>query len=215
MVKKFFDEDEEMLWHKIISDKSSNERVYAVTNKRCYKKFHKIKTRDFSGAPKEYLKVTDDLLIIERTGIKVIKFSHWVSCILKGEDTRKKPYFVFDRVFRKEGEMLKNLLLDTSNMANDWGTDKSVYTPAIMQKGAEDWITPGLGFTDPGIGSDTAHIVESSNTSGKCTYCNIDLFEIQGKVFACDACGTFFHEACVNNVMREGYCLNCNKTLLW
>ena len=213
IIKKFFDEDEEVLWHKTISPNSSNERTFIITNKRCYKKYHKNKTNDFSGAP-EGLKVIEDILIIERKAIKVVKYSHWVSVILKGEDTRKKPYFIFDRVFREEGQMIKNLLLDTSNMAQEYGVDMISYTPMIAEKGSEDWVTPQ--FTNVGsFGTDSATATEVSATSGTCAFCQIGISELQGKVYACSSCGALFHEACLNNVMREGFCLNCNKTLLW
>ena len=213
IIKKFFEDDEEVLWHKTISAGSSNERTYVITNKRCYKKYHKNATRDFTGAP-EGLKVIEDILIVERKAIKIVKFSHWVSVILKGEDTRKKPYFVFERVFRNEGQMIKNLLLDTSNMAQEHGIDMNTYTPMTQRKGAEDWVTPS--YTEVGsFGTDSANVIEVPHTNGTCAFCQIGIPDLQGKVYACSSCGALFHEACLNNLMREGFCLNCNKTLLW
>ena len=215
-IKKFLDDDEEILWHKTISPKSSNERVYVVTNKRCYKKFHKVANKDYSGAPKEYLRVVDDILIVERKGIKIVKFSHWVSCILKGEDPGRKPYLVFERVFRNEGEMLKNLLLDTSNLASEWGVDHTQYMPMIQQSGSEDWVTPDFQqYPVSGPPPDIANVTEVSQVTGTCAFCKINLTEIQGKTYTCSACGAYYHGACLDNVMREGFCTNCNKTLLW
>lgn len=213
VIKKFFDDGEEILWQKTISPKSSNERTYVITNKRCYKKYYKNATKDFTGAP-EGLKVIEDILIVERKAIGIVKFSHWVSVILKGEDTRKRPYFVFERVFREEGQMIKNLLLDTSNMYKEQGIDMLSYTPMIQEKGSEDWVTPS--YTNVGsFGTDSASVMEVPTTNGTCAFCQIEIPELQGKVYACSSCGALFHEACLNNVMREGFCLNCNKTLLW
>lgn len=194
IMKSFFDEDEKIIWSKVLSEKGSNERIYIITNKRCYKKYHKIATRDYSGAPKEYLKVIDDILIIERKGIQDIKVSHWVSCILKGEPTQRKPFFVFDHVFRTEGEMIKNMLLDTGSPE-------------------EQYLTPSI--TGPGGGADSAQIVEIAGGTGTCAYCSMAISDIQGKVYGCTSCGILYHEACLNNVMREGWCSNCNKILLW
>ena len=211
-MKSFFDEDEKILWSKILSEKGSNERIYVITNKKCYKKYHKIATTDYSGAPKEYLKVIDDILIIERRGIQQIKFSHWVSCLLKGESTSTKPYFVFDRVFRTEGEMIKNMLLDTRNLAVA-SSDVSYQQSPYAQSGDPDnqYLTPSFS----GGGTESAQIVEVAGGTGTCAYCNIAISDIQGKVYGCTSCGILYHEACLNNVMREGWCSSCNKILLW
>ena len=210
-MKSFFDEDEKVLWSKILSEKSTNERIYIITNKRCYKKDHKVATTDYSGAPKEYLKVIDDILIIERRGIQHVRFSHWISCFLKGESTNRKPYFAFNGIRRLESEMIKNMLLDTRNLAAPGSDGSSQY--AQVGDPNEQYLTPS--FTGPGGGAGTAQIVEIAGGTGTCAYCNIGLSEIQGKVYGCTSCGVLFHEACLNNVMREGSCSNCNNILLW
>lgn len=208
-MKSFFDEDEKVLWSKIISEKGSNERIYIITNKRCYKKHHKVATTDYSGAPKEYLKVIDDMLIIERKGIQHVRFSHWVSCFLKGESTQSKPYFAFSGIRRAESEMIKNMLLDTRNIAAPSG-DGAQYTQ-IGDPG-EQYLTPSFGGSG---GGDSAQVVEVAGGTGMCAYCNVAIADIQGKVYGCTSCGVMFHEACLNNVMREGWCSSCNKILLW
>ena len=218
IMKSFFDEDEKILWSKILGEKGSNERIYIITNKRCYKKSHKIAEIDYSGAPKEYLKVIDDILIIERRGIQHIKFSHWVSCILKGEQTQRKPYFSFSGIRRTEGEMIKNMLLDTHNLAqissSGSGDVSSQYSQFAQPVNPEEqYLTPS--FTGPEGGANSAQIVEVAGGTGTCAYCNIAISEIQGKVYGCTSCGVLYHEACLNNVMREGWCSNCNKILLW
>jgi len=208
-MKTFFDEDEKILWSKILSEKGSNERIYIITNKRCYKKHHKVATTDYSGAPKEYLKVIDDMLIIERKGIQHVRFSHWVSCFLKGESTQRKPYFSFSGIRRAESEMIKNMLLDTRNLA----TPSDFGAPQYAQVGdlGDQYLTP----SSVSPGGDSAQVVEVAGGTGTCAYCNIPIADIQGKVYGCTSCSALYHEACLNNVMREGWCSSCNKILLW
>jgi len=213
-MKSFFDKDEKILWSKVLSEKGSNERIYIITDKKCYKKYYKIATIDYSGAPKDYLKVIDDILIIERRGIQHIKFSHWVSCILKDEPPQRKPYFVFDKIRREEGMMIKNILLDTGNLAAPSSNISTQYTsPSPSGAPEEQYLTPS--FTEPGGGAGSAQVVEVDSGTGMCAYCGIGIADIQGKVYSCSSCGVFYHEACLNNVMREGWCSKCNKTLLW
>ena len=67
----------------------------------------------------------------------------------------------------------------------------------------------------------TSQIVEvdvnSSDFSfaNKCSYCGYDFGDYTGKIYMCQACGTNYHENCLNMQINEGTCKNCGKILLW
>jgi len=67
----------------------------------------------------------------------------------------------------------------------------------------------------------TSQIVEVdiNNTNfsfaNKCGYCGYDFGDYTGKIYMCQACGTKYHETCLNMQINEGTCKNCNRILLW
>jgi hypothetical protein len=51
--------------------------------------------------------------------------------------------------------------------------------------------------------------------TSKCIYCGYDFVDHSGKVYLCQACGTLYHELCINHQINEGVCKNCGRILLW
>ncbi len=47
-----------------------------------------------------------------------------------------------------------------------------------------------------------------------CLYCNKNLTSYKEDIHYCENCGAYYHESCLNNMMREGVCLGCNKVVL-
>ena len=65
----------------------------------------------------------------------------------------------------------------------------------------------------------TSQIVEAVDESlylnGNCSYCNQKISSYAEKIFTCKECGVFYHASCLNKLLQEGYCYNCNRTLIY
>ena len=91
-------------------------------------------------------------------------------------------------------------------------------TPWQSQDDQSQFVTPSI--SESGL-TGTAQIIEvdvnSTNFSyaSKCTYCSYDFADYSGKIYKCKACGTHYHENCLNIQINEGICKNCGKILLW
>jgi len=102
---------------------------------------------------------------------------------------------------------------------SDWETPQaSNQQHYSSQSYNANYVTP-----DSSVGglTGTAQITEidvnnsSFSFATKCGYCGYDFGEFTGKIYQCQACGTPYHEDCLNIQINEGVCKNCNKILLW
>ena len=64
-IKDLLSPNEKVLWERIVAKDKPKEREFVVTNMRVYKKSQDIPDKQFPGAPKDFLKVKDDILIID------------------------------------------------------------------------------------------------------------------------------------------------------
>jgi len=48
-----------------------------------------------------------------------------------------------------------------------------------------------------------------------CSYCREKIEDYKENLYSCEECGVLYHESCLNLLMNEGFCLYCNRTLLW
>jgi len=120
VIKALFIPGEEVLWHKVTGKDSSNERSFVITNRRIYKKHYKITINDFKGAPKDYLSVIGDILIIERIGIKVIRTAHKLSLFLETEhEDQMYRVYIFDKLSKQEAAYIKRVLLDVDEIITE------------------------------------------------------------------------------------------------
>jgi len=67
--------------------------------------------------------------------------------------------------------------------------------------------------------STTSRILEFSNkdlfVGNYCFYCDVELGSYLEKVYYCENCGAYYHQSCLDNLMCQGICLNCNRLLIW
>lgn len=67
--------------------------------------------------------------------------------------------------------------------------------------------------------STTSRIIEFTDQSlfigNYCFYCNVELGNYLEKVYYCENCGAYYHQSCLDNLMSQGICLNCNQILIW
>ena len=120
VIKALFIPGEEVLWHKVTGKDSSNERSFAITNRRIYKKHYKISINDFKGAPEHCLSVIGDILIIERIGIKVIRTAHKLSLFLETEhEDQMYRLYIFDKLSKQEAAYIKRVLLDVDEIITE------------------------------------------------------------------------------------------------
>ncbi len=79
------------------------------------------------------------------------------------------------------------------------------------------WQTPST-TGDMGL-TGTSQIIEVSNNSislnSVCVYCDNDFNDFIEKILMCQACGTLYHENCLNLQINEGTCKKCGSILLW
>ncbi|MFX1275239.1 MAG: hypothetical protein ACFFAT_09390 [Promethearchaeota archaeon] len=117
IIKTLFIPGEKILWHKVMSKDSTNERNYVITNRRIYKKHYKVAQSDFSGAPEDVLHILGDILIIERFGIKIIRSAHKLSLFLQTEyEDELYRFYPFEKINKYEAIEVKSILLDTENL---------------------------------------------------------------------------------------------------
>jgi hypothetical protein len=77
-------------------------------------------------------------------------------------------------------------------------------TPSFKQSEVEENVSQIVLITDK-------NIYYGSN----CICCGNDLTSFDEDVCSCGCCSAFYHKNCLDNIMGEGYCLSCNKILLW
>ena len=349
-IKLFINPDEKIVWEKVIAKGKRNERHFVITDRRIYKKARNILMKNYTGAPREYLHVKDDVLIIERNGIHTIKKRVYESMIKKirkmiekaktvtesGDDlaqnlsdrpqsipqsglpplsqyelkeqaptkmrqlsdrlkryinanrilvflknaTRNRPFMTFEMLSDKEMDEVHKILTETETETDLEGppfnqthsyeqfqTPQNTYQPSVNRQvisrqpsspqpshqptippppqqsyqqpspqeyqepsheyttyppqplphPEEEYLTPSTDFNG---GSDrTCQIVEAPEPpvshGNTCAYCQNTLSTFSDKIFTCSGCGAFYHESCLNNLIREGICVNCNKILLY
>jgi hypothetical protein len=106
----------------------------------------------------------------------------------------------------------------TQGYVSNWETPSQQpeqYYPSSIQN---DYVTP----TTPNNGlTGTSQIIKVDLNSAdfsyanKCGYCGYDFAEYNGPIFKCQACGTQYHDQCLNQQINEGTCKNCGNILLW
>lgn len=103
-----------------------------------------------------------------------------------------------------------------SGYVSDWEQPQTQQYQQVSA--ANTFVTPtstGGGLTG------TSQIVEIDATgdnfsyANKCSYCGYDYGEYNGKIYRCQACGTTYHDSCLNQQINEGVCKNCGRILLW
>jgi hypothetical protein len=307
-IKDLLTANEKVLWEKIVAKDKPKERIFVVTNMRVYKKSQDIPTKQFPGAPKDFLKVKDDILIIERTGIRQIRIRERKSLtekilkkiieskdksgavkenidkakasLEKGEvpdfkfddDTPKetqdkvlkyakkivkflsrnkiniylhnaasnRAFMVIDRLSKEESDEVTKILEYFEGIAGEsflpdslqqpysepnWPTGEPIrevitrrpgqveYTPSPEQQ--EQFLTPST-FKEVETTCQITEITNPSQYEGKnCIYCGNDLAMYAEKIYTCQGCGVFYHHSCLHIQVGEGFCLGCNKILLW
>ncbi|MFX0009188.1 MAG: PHD finger domain-containing protein [Candidatus Hermodarchaeota archaeon] len=107
----------------------------------------------------------------------------------------------------------------TSGYVSNWEQEQLPQQP--------QWVNPSQNNqyimpSDSNLGlTGTAQIIEINMNDGqfsfanKCGYCNYDFGDYTGKIYKCKACGTQYHESCLNMQINEGTCKKCGKILLW
>ncbi len=306
-IKDLLASNETVLWEKVIAKDKPKERKYVITNMRVYKKSQDIPLKEFPGAPKDFLKVKDDILIIERIGIRQIRIREKKSLIEKilkkiiqakdtagefkenideakasiekgempefkfDQDTPKdtvdkvlkyakklakylsrnkiflylhnaasnRSFMVIDRLSKEESDKVSNILEELEGIAGSSFLPESLresysapswpkvetanniitrepgrihYTPPPQE---EQYLTPTT-FKEVEATCQIAEVTDLSKCQGKnCIYCGNDLLLYNEKILLCKNCGVFYHESCLNIQIGEGFCLGCNKILLW
>jgi hypothetical protein len=306
-IKDLIESNEPILWEKIVAQDKPKERKFVITNKRVYKQSHDIPTKEFRGAPKDYLRVKEDILIVERVGIREIvikekrslidklvrkiiqskegadkdqKFQENIErakkSIEKGEApefsfdenttqetvdktlkyakkiakflsrnrvllylhnaTSNRPFMIIDKLSKEESDKVTELLQKFEAIAGDaflpeslrtpyaeptWPTNEPIRNVISRQPGQvetpppsnENYLTPSSFKEDK---CQVIEIIDLSRCQGKlCTYCGNDLTSYNERIFSCQGCGVNYHQSCLNMQIREGFCLNCNKTLIY
>lgn len=91
-------------------------------------------------------------------------------------------------------------------------------SPILPQESQEEeYLTPSF---DPDFSSsNSVQFFEVSDEnifySNNCSYCGNELSTYQEKAYSCSGCKAYYHESCLNNLIREGICVNCNKIILY
>jgi len=320
-IKDLLDANETVLWEKLVAKDKPKERHFVITNMRVYKKAADILNKKFPGAPKDFLKVREDILIIERPGIRQISIREKKSLIDKllkkiietkdktgvvqenlekakasiekgevpkfefDENTPKetvdkvlkyakklskflsrnkillylhnassnRSFMTIDRLSKTESDKVTEILehfegiagtaflpdsLQTPMTQTNWptaniqdespeimrnvisrrpGQIENTQTPNPQYESQEEetYLTPSTFKEEQA----TCQVIEVSDLTQyegkKCMYCGNDLGLYHEKIFSCQHCGVFYHESCLNLQMGEGFCLGCNKILLW
>ena len=305
-IKNLLDANEKILFQKINAPDTKRERIYLITDKRVYKKKEDVPSKNYFGAPKKYLEIHNDILMISRQGIIHVKIAGSQTVMSKimermekskeqraifetteekapdvkrfqlSDDTKekmknakkkfmdvqnrrkiliylrdaqKRPYMILDKLNAKEAEEIANLLTSSETMADnlaewvplqtdgqhpddkefDEFTQTTVisrrpsqqppqqYIQPIPQVAQEEFVTPS--FNNNISISDSVQFFEMTDEklfySSTCSYCGNNLSTYQEKAYSCSGCNASYHETCLNNLIREGICVNCNKIILY
>jgi len=108
IIKNLFDENEKLLFEKVISPNTKRERIYVVTDKRVYKKKQDVPRKNYFGAPKKYLEVKNDILVISRQGIIHVKLAGaqtLMSKIMERMEKAKEQRDIFQTTEEKAPEV--------------------------------------------------------------------------------------------------------------
>ena len=307
-IKDLFTPNEKVLWKKTVAKGKPRERKFVITNMRVYKKSNDIPNKQYPGAPKDYLKVKDDILIIERVGIRQLSIREKKSLIekilnkiIKAKDSAGKiqenvekakaaiekgevpefsfddntpkdtvdkilkyakklakylsrnkiniylhnagsnrAFMVIDRLSKEDSDKATKILESYEGIAGEaflpealqqpftepnWPTGEPIrqvitrepgqidYTPSPEPE--EQYLTPTT-FKDVDT---TCHVKELTDEllyQGKnCISCGNDLSMYNEPIYMCEKCGVFYHYSCLNLQVGEGFCLGCNKIILW
>jgi hypothetical protein len=107
----------------------------------------------------------------------------------------------------------------TQGYVSDWETPQVQQNQQrVAPTNQTNYLTPAP--SESGL-TGTSQIIEADVNSSsfsygsKCGYCGYDFGEYTGKIYTCQACGTFYHDNCLNMQINEGTCKNCGKILLW
>jgi len=329
-IKKLLDFDEKIIWEKTIAKGKRREKNYLITNKRVYNQYYKNALKTFETAPKEYIKLKNDIIIVERKGIEKIvrrnvqsllgklldnvdqvkkakkeqnpflttsemeakkqeSLSKTQEVIQQAKDflqnTRKIMLYIKNSPGRKPLLILNKLSYDEVNEVSKILAENNPYFSGVTQnqeassqyieqasfpQAHESFQQPTIvrhvisrqprtqssqiypfpqqyDYQDPNLTniftptplqesipsqndflnskeksiefSNACSLIEISeneyNSLFTCSYCKKELNIYKEKVYKCSGCGVFYHESCLNTIMREGICLNCNNILLW
>jgi hypothetical protein len=316
-INDILDPDEKIIWGVVVEKDTPQERHFVVTDRRIYRKAQDVIHSNYSEAPKEFLRVINNILIIERLGIKIVTAPNYSSLYvnLRGMQINI-PILMFDSLTSDDIKAIFNILSESSNisktyMANFYRTNyelmkdfiinldevmfptsssqpvypspslpepkteseppplitpekyqQKLQTPELYQEEENSYkqsqdSTPTLRFdqsvfshshlstdfrqdfpsTSPNIGYKTPKQVKSEPSKSyeeykmtsqvleandenlyygsQCAYCKENISNYQEKLYTCKECGVFFHEYCLEKLMQEGFCPNCNRTLIY
>jgi len=91
------------------------------------------------------------------------------------------------------------------------------YTEPSPHSPQGEFLTPSFDsdFSSSNSVQFTAVTDENLFYGNICSYCGNELATYQEKVYSCSGCSAYYHESCLNNLIREGICLQCNKIILY
>ena len=120
-IDDILDPDERILWGLIVDKNTPNERHFVITDKRVYRKSRNLSYSTYSEAPKAFLKLHNDVLIIERLGIRLFsapsnKFLH----IELRNSPREISYLIFDSLLPDHVKQIFRILGDSSNISRKY-----------------------------------------------------------------------------------------------
>jgi len=92
LINDILDPGEQILWSIFVNKGYANERHYAISNKRIYRREAKIPETHYHGAIKEFLRIVGNTLIIERIAVAFFKTTQMgeVYVNLRSMDASKK-----------------------------------------------------------------------------------------------------------------------------
>jgi len=313
-INDILDPGEQILWSVVVNKGYSNERQYAITNRKIYRREEKIPGTHYSGAIKEYLRIVGNTLIVERIAVEFFKTTPMGEVYIKLRTMDASDlYLAFDDLSDEEVEKAFQTLSNSSNISQDYinkfalehreltkswlmnlelpaeinippapsgniiqqsQTPPPLITPEKYQQPLitpEKYSQPIIQEPPPSTQASSVQPLSSSILSptrlyhlsedfqnespiaspsppppqkitptqhrkvdpttstsqlipatdemlyfGKiCTYCKQKIEDYGDKIFSCKECGVLYHENCLTNLMNEGFCLHCNRTLIW
>lgn len=312
-INDILDPGERILWNAVVNQGYANERYYAITNRRIYRKEEKIPETHYHGAIKEYLRIVKNTLVIERIAVEFFKTTPMGEIYIKLRTMSTDDlYLAFDDLSEEEIEQAFQTLANSSSISQDYinkfalehreltkswlmnidlptensgpptpstNMPQQPQTPPLItpEKYQQPLITPEK-YTQPlfqeqapstqadsaqplassilsptrfyhlsedfqsdspvpvpsppsiqksvpnqlrkvDATASTSHIIPASDEMlyiGKiCTYCKQKIEDYSDKIYSCEQCGVLYHGNCLTNLMNEGFCLHCNRTLIW
>ncbi len=123
-INNVLDPDEKILWGLIVDQNTPNERHFVITDRRIYRKSRNLSYSTFSEAPKAFLKLQNDVLIIERLGLKMFSApSNKLLHIELRNSPREISYLIFDSLLPDHIKQIFKILGDSSNISRKYIAD--------------------------------------------------------------------------------------------